>query len=78
MRSEQEALDELLEILEELGWSIAVADSESGTVSGAIIGTQEFITEVGDAYYGPGYISFERDAEGELEQAPPKKKSTLH
>lgn len=76
-KRQQELLEELMVIVEELGWVIGTSDSDQ-PVSGFIVGTEEFVYDVADAYYGPGYSTFESDAEGEIVEKPPEKKTTLH
>lgn len=76
-RSQLEIITELAELCKELGWVIALPEQEE-MVPGLIIGNQDFVEEVTETLYGPGFSIFSSDEEGNITEGPPNKKSTIH
>lgn len=83
-RKQQELIQKLAELVNELGWVIGLPDNEE-MVSGLIVGTEDFVREVVESYYGPSYSVFKEDPTGNesIERQEDsleiiKKKPTLH
>jgi hypothetical protein len=76
-RSDSEVISELAALVDELGWVIGLPDDDE-QVQGLIIGTREYVEDVVEVYYGPGFAVFEKDEQGEIKETPPSKKTTLH
>lgn len=83
-KRQYELIQQLSEIVAELEWVIGLPTSE--VVPGLIIGTEEFVAEVIQVYYGLNqaeYASFGEDPTGEndlveLPIDPNKKPKTYH
>lgn len=73
-------ISKLSEIVNELGWVIGMPAGED-MVPGLIIGTEQFVVDVVETYYGPNYSTFEEDPTGENQlvekQKDPKKKGPV-
>lgn len=76
-RKQYELIQQLSEIVAELGWVIGMPNGDD-MVEGLIIGEQEFVEAVVTEYYGPGYGLLEEGPEGEMVESEPKKKTTVH
>lgn len=81
-RRQHELIQQLSELVNELGWIIALPAGDD-MVPGLIIGQEEFVKDVVETYYGPNFTTFEEDptGEGELIETPidpNKKPTTLH
>jgi hypothetical protein len=78
-REQQELIQELAEIVNRLGWVIALPTNVD-MVPGLIIGQEDFVKEVVETYYGPNYDVFKEDPTGEnaLVELQTKKKDTVH
>ena len=80
-KEQQEIIQRLSELVNQLGWVIALPTNVD-TVPGLIIGQEDFVKEVVTAYYGPNFDLFAEDPTGENQlvelQQPDKKKDTLH
>ena len=72
-----ELIQELSELVAQLGWVIGMPDGDE-QVPGLIIGKQDFVEEVVTAYYGPGFEVYTKDEQGEIVTTEPKKKDTVH
>lgn len=73
-------ISKLSEIVNELGWVIGLPAGEE-MVPGLIIGTEQFVVDVVETYYGPNFTTFEEDPSGEaqlVEKTPKKKGTTFH
>lgn len=71
-----ELIQQLTEICDELGWIVGVPGEEGSdsTVPGLIIGKEEFVYEIVEAFSGPTeYEIFEQDETGELNEKEPTK-----
>lgn len=82
-RKQIELIEQLASICEELGWVIALPNQEE-KVPGLIMGNEEFVAEVIQAYYGEDVEVFKKSqgAEGMEPMddfgGPGKKKQTVH
>lgn len=76
-KTQVELMNELAELVEQLGWVIGMPDGDE-QVPGLIIGELSFVEDVVEVYYGPGFSVFEKDEQGELVEKPPTKKMTVH
>lgn len=81
IKRKTELIQELAEICRKLDWVIALP-TEQDTVPGLIVGTEEFVAEVVQVYYGPDYEIFTQDPMTdelqEVPQPPIKKGTTVH
>lgn len=73
---QQEIIIELANLVDELGWVIALP-TEGDTVPGLIIGSEEFAKEVTKAYYGDAVDLFSHDENGELKEMSPEELKAL-
>ena len=80
-KSQAELINELADICEQLGWAIGVpADNESEMVNGLIVGTEDFIYHIIQAFDGEAVEVYSKD-EGTGEISEPQlleKKKIVH
>lgn len=81
-KKQTELIQKLAEIVNELEWVIGLPTGDD-MVPGLIIGTEEFVRNVVETYYGPNYSTFVEDPTGEnnLIENPndlKKKNTTYH
>lgn len=76
-KTQIELMNELAELVEQLGWVIGIPDGDE-KVPGLVIGELSYVEEVVEAYYGPGFSVFEKDEHGELVEKAPTKKVQVH
>lgn len=74
-KKQMELIMELSSICEELGWVVAIPSQEE-KVPGLIIGTEEFVQEVVEIYYGDDVEIYKKEmnSEGMEEVVSTKKK----
>lgn len=58
IKKQIELIEKLAEICEELSWVIAIPDGQK--VPGLIIGTENFVTDVVEIYYGNNYEVYKK------------------
>lgn len=77
-RSQEEIIEELSNLVEELGWVIGLPDGTE-KVPGLIVGEQNFVIEVVKSYYGENFdIYTKNDETGQSEIIHNPDKKTLH
>lgn len=83
-KKQKELIEKLSEIVAELEWVIGLPVG-SDSVPGLIIGTEEFVRDVVETYYGPNYDVFTEDPTGtntltevNEDETKTKKKPTFH
>jgi hypothetical protein len=65
-KKQKALIEDLAEIVTELGWVIGLPSGE-GMVPGLVVGTEEFVRDVVETYYGPNYDVFTEDPTGEAQ-----------
>lgn len=65
-KKQKELIEDLAEIVNELGWVIGLPSGE-GMVPGLVVGTEEFVRDVVEVYYGANYDIFTEDPTGQTQ-----------
>lgn len=77
-KSQEQIIEELSNLVEELGWVIGLPDG-TDKVPGLIIGEQDFVIDVVKSYYGENFDIYTKDEEsGQTEIIHNPDKKTVH
>jgi hypothetical protein len=64
-QKQYDLISKLAEIVTELDWVIGLPTGTDDLVPGLIVGTEAFVREVVETYYGPNYSVLSEDPSGE-------------